>query len=34
MQACADYFAGKLDDRDLDQTALDTAFAELPRLAA
>ena len=34
MQAYADYFAGKLDDRDLDQTALDTAFAELPRLAA
>jgi len=34
MQAYAEYFAGKLEDRDLDQTALDTAFAELPRLAA
>ena len=34
MQAYADYFAGKLDDRDLDQTALDTAFRELPRVAA
>ena len=34
MQAYADYFAGKLEDRNLDQTALDTAFAELPRLAA
>ena len=33
MQAYADYFAGKLDDRDLDQTALDTAFQELPRVA-
>jgi hypothetical protein len=31
MQAYADYFAGKLEDRDLDQTALDAAFAELPR---
>ena len=34
MQAYADYFAGKLEDHDLDQTALDTAFAELPRMAA
>ncbi|MGA8652315.1 MAG: TrpB-like pyridoxal phosphate-dependent enzyme [Xanthobacteraceae bacterium] len=34
MQAYADYFAGKLEDRDLDQTALDAAFAELPRVAA
>jgi tryptophan synthase beta chain len=34
MQAYADYFAGKLEDRDLDQTALDAAFAELPRAAA
>ncbi len=34
MQAYADYFAGRLDDRDLDQTALDTAFQELPRVAA
>jgi tryptophan synthase beta chain len=33
MQAYADYFAGKLEDRDLDQTALDAAFAELPRAA-
>jgi tryptophan synthase beta chain len=33
MQAYADYFAGKLEDRDLDQSALDTAFAELPRVA-
>jgi tryptophan synthase beta chain len=33
MQAYADYLAGKLEDRDLDQTALDTAFAELPRAA-
>ena len=34
MQAYDDYLAGKLEDRDLDQTALDAAFAELPRLAA
>jgi tryptophan synthase beta chain len=34
MQAYANYFAGKLDDRDLYQTALDAAFAELPRVAA
>ena len=33
MQAYADYLAGKLEDRDLNQTALDTAFAELPRAA-
>ena len=33
MQAYADYFAGKLEDRDLDQAALDAAFAELPRVA-
>jgi hypothetical protein len=33
MQAYADYLAGKLEDRDLDQTALDAAFAELPTLA-
>jgi tryptophan synthase beta chain len=31
MQAYADYFAGKLEDRDLDQAVLDAAFAELPR---
>lgn len=34
MQAYADYLAGKLEDCDLDQTALDAAFAELPTLAA
>jgi tryptophan synthase beta chain len=34
MQAYADYFAGKLEDRDFDQAALDAAFAELPRVAA
>jgi tryptophan synthase beta chain len=34
MQAYADYFAGKLEDRDLDQGALEARFAELPRVAA
>jgi tryptophan synthase beta chain len=34
MQAYADYFAGKLEDRELDQKMLDAAFAELPRVAA
>jgi tryptophan synthase beta chain len=34
MQAYADYFAGKFEDRELDQKALDEAFAELPRVAA
>jgi tryptophan synthase beta chain len=34
MQAYADYFAGRLEDRELDQKILDAAFAELPRLAA
>jgi tryptophan synthase beta chain len=34
MQAYADYFAGKLEDRDLDQAALDATFRELPRVAA
>jgi tryptophan synthase beta chain len=34
MQAYADYFAGKLEDRELDQKTLDAAFAELPRVAA
>jgi tryptophan synthase beta chain len=34
MQAYADYFAGKLEDRDLDQAVLDTALQELPRAAA
>ncbi len=34
MQAYADYLAGKLEDRELDQKMLDAAFAELPRIAA
>jgi tryptophan synthase beta chain len=34
MQAYADFFAGKLEDRELDQKTLDAAFAELPRVAA
>jgi len=34
MQAYADYFAGKLEDRELDQKTLDAAFAVLPRVAA
>ena len=34
MQAYADYFAGKLEDRELDQKTLGAAFAELPRVAA
>ncbi|MFW6049957.1 MAG: TrpB-like pyridoxal phosphate-dependent enzyme [Myxococcota bacterium] len=34
MQAYADYFAGKLQDRDYDQAALDAALAELPEVAA
>ena len=34
MQAYADYFAGKLEDSELDQKTLDAAFAELPRVAA
>jgi hypothetical protein len=34
MQAYADYFAGKLEDYELDQRTLDAAFAELPRVAA
>jgi tryptophan synthase beta chain len=33
MQAYADYFAGELEDRDLDQAVLDAAFAELPHAA-
>ena len=33
MQAYADYFVGKLEDRDLDQALLDAAVAELPRAA-
>ena len=34
MQACADYFAGKLDYSDLDQSVLDATFVELPRVTA
>ena len=34
MQAYADYFAGKLEDRELDQKTLDASLAELPRVAA
>jgi tryptophan synthase beta chain len=34
MQAYADYFAGKLEDRELDEAALETRFAQLPRVAA
>ncbi|MBR0934345.1 TrpB-like pyridoxal phosphate-dependent enzyme [Bradyrhizobium jicamae] len=30
MQAYADYLAGKVDDRELDQKTLDAAFANLP----
>ena len=34
MQAYADYFDGKLEDRELEQRLLDAAFADLPRVAA
>lgn len=34
MQAYTDYFAGKLDDRDYDEAALQAALAELPQVAA
>jgi tryptophan synthase beta chain len=34
MQAYADYFDGKLEDRELEQKTLDAAFANLPRVAA
>jgi tryptophan synthase beta chain len=34
MEGYADYFAGKLEDRELDQSVLEAAFAELPRVAA
>ena len=34
MLAYADYLAGKLEDRELDQKTVDTAFAELLRVAA
>ncbi|MFW6197611.1 MAG: TrpB-like pyridoxal phosphate-dependent enzyme [Myxococcota bacterium] len=33
MQAYADYFAGKLEDRDCDQDALDQSLSELPTMA-
>lgn len=33
-QAYSDYFAGKLEDRDLDQAVVDAALAELPKIAA
>jgi tryptophan synthase beta chain len=34
MQAYADYFAGKLEDRDYDEAALQAALAALPKVAA
>ena len=34
MQAYTDYFAGKLEDRDYDEVALDAALAALPKVAA
>jgi tryptophan synthase beta chain len=34
MQAYTDYFAGKLEDREYDQKALDLALAGLPQVAA
>jgi len=34
MQAYTDYFAGKLEDRDHDEAALQAALAELPLVAA
>jgi tryptophan synthase beta chain len=33
MQAYADYFAGKLEDRDYDEPALKAALAQLPKVA-
>ena len=33
MQAYADYFAGKLEDRDYDERALQDALAGLPQVA-
>jgi tryptophan synthase beta chain len=33
MQAYADYFAGKLEDRDYDEAALQTALGALPKVA-
>jgi tryptophan synthase beta chain len=34
MEGYADYFAGRIEDRELDQGLLEAAFAELPRVAA
>jgi tryptophan synthase beta chain len=34
MQAYTDYFAGKLEDRDYDEAALQAALAALPKVAA
>ena len=34
MQAYTDYFAGKLEDRNYDEAALQAALAELPLVAA
>jgi tryptophan synthase beta chain len=34
MQAYTDYFAGKLEDKALDQKELDAALAQLPKIAA
>ena len=34
MQAYTDYFAGKLEDRDYDEAALEAALAQLPLVAA
>jgi tryptophan synthase beta chain len=34
MQAYTDYFAGKLEDRDYDEAALNAALAALPKVAA
>jgi tryptophan synthase beta chain len=33
MQAYTDYFAGKLEDRDYDEAALQAALAQLPKVA-
>ena len=34
MQAYTDYFAGKLEDRDYDEAALQAASGQLPKVAA
>ena len=34
MQAYTDYFAGKLDDGEISETALESAFSSLPNIAA